>query len=100
MNDYFQISESLYAAAANSIRSLTEHYSAMLAAGVNPEDVLQRLVRHIEQINQSTASEAEKTKAKAELLAFATSDKFSNHGWPTVSGLFGDGYVPDGWMKE
>jgi hypothetical protein len=102
MIDYIHISESLYTAAANSIRSLTEHYQAMLSAGVKPEDVLTRLVQHIDRINLSTADEASKTKAKSELLAFAKNNMLvsNQQEWDVVSGLFDDGWTPDGWIKE
>jgi hypothetical protein len=77
-----QISESLYSTAANAIRTLSEHYQAMLSAGVKPEDVLTRLVRHLDAINQSTAtSEASKTKAKNELLAFASKHLTTADDW-------------------
>ena len=50
----------------------------------------------------STADEASKTKAKSELLAFAKNNMLvsNQQEWDVVSGLFDDGWTPDGWMKE
>jgi hypothetical protein len=100
MIDYTNISEALYSAAANSIRTISEHYSRMIQAGMKPADVLTRMVQHLDAINLSTADEASKSKAKAELLDFASKNLADADGWPVASGLFDGNYVPDGWIKE
>jgi hypothetical protein len=86
---------SLYAAAARSLmESAAAPYEALMKHGMPEQDLLAKIVDHMDVIEQSAASEAEKERAASELLRFIET-RITDNG-----GLFDDGWVPAGYVRE